>query len=80
MEGIYIGGRSIRTFGAKLRTDYTISGASPSRTLRREPRSAGCRLGAFDPEAAHGFLRRQPGGDRMEYGGASGPAAKGDGD
>ena len=39
MEGIYIGGRSIRTFGAKLRTDYTISGASPSRTLRREPRT-----------------------------------------
>ena len=39
MEGIYIGGRSIRTFGAKLRTDYTISGPSPSRTLRREPRT-----------------------------------------
>lgn len=39
MEGIYIGGRSIRDYGAKLQTDYAISGASPSRTLRREPRT-----------------------------------------
>ena len=30
MEGIYIGGRSIRTFGAKLRTDYTSPAPAPA--------------------------------------------------
>ena len=68
-RGIYIGGHDIREYGAKLQTDYAISGYDVTNTVNQGFNRSNVLLLPASHLPAAGFLRQGQNGD---YGPAGG--------